>query len=475
MAVSRIGLATTTTGWYNTDEIKINQNIGYSNLYVGWCTQYDHASAGDKFEIAVRYRGISKGAPPILPNWSNWTTVTVNASNCNEHFNDYYADYWYAYNISNFGIPGLSRGVDMYSGMFDYLEIQISVAVRYATPQAFLNGGTYMAPIQASTSITWLPIYSLELMKSENLNEICLQVYPTEGMRNDDRWNISLIRPSNSWNNLLKSNVWGTVRNGNRFYIDRKYFKEQPVDGQTYIINGYMNRYWKPIGDEQVGIVGTVLYDNSPQCNTPTCTIVTNSIDKLVVRIGDSGDKGHPIDRVRITLEGSSYSCDTSAGDIGLHTLPAQPFGTSTYEIHAWSDTYGISESIYITNTVKPDGNFCYFNTAPTLEGIEGIGCKVQHNPQYSVSMSAEKETYKFAGRDNPTAFFGVGKTNTVTVSGTLIDDPADKWLAIAASNTPVFVRFGDGKRYQCAVDSMDVNWNFRPLKSVSFSGTEVD
>jgi hypothetical protein len=312
-------------------------------------------------------------------------------------------------------------------------------------------------------------------MVNGSLNEIKFTTNHPDGWRSDDRFSFTILRQYPRGSNILNGEVWGTVDGNGDLWLSRYDLTNEPVDGTTYVVNCRMNRNWMPIGNNLITISTRVTYDASPQCNTPTCTVVSSTIDELVVRIGDSGDKNHAIERVRITLEGSSYKSDTSAGDLGLHTLPAQPFGTNTYEIHGWNDDYGISDSIYITATTKADGNYCYFSTTQDNDNDDLINCRIQYNPQYSISVEPQKEIFKFAGRSNPTVFNGVGTSTSVSISGDLIDDDAATWLAIARANRRVIVRFPDGKRFLTSVDNMDVNWDYRPIKSVSFAGTEVE
>ncbi|EJX08709.1 hypothetical protein EVA_03183 [gut metagenome] len=236
-----------------------------------------------------------------------------------------------------------------------------------------------------------------------------------------------------------------------------------------YIVNIRIVRDWEPVGKTIHTIVSTIQYDDSPQTNTPTVKVASSSADGVVFNITDSGDKSHPIETVRVSLKGAGYACDTYEGEIGTVTLSAQPFGTNEYEITGWNDTYGVSQTVTVKASVAPQGNRTHIDSA---DGFYSV--KLQYNPQFSISVEPEVETYKFAGRSTATSFLGKGDKTQIDLSGDILNEDASDWLALSKSGQLIIIRFPDGKRYQCSIDKFGVDWEQRQIKGIKISGTEV-
>lgn len=475
MGFTRIGFCSTTTGWYNVDEIEITECYPKDTFYIGWCCELQHPD--DTFHIAIRYRGIGKNAPSVFPDWSAWKKVSIKGgAACNEHPNSYYGDYWYAVDIAKFGLKGLltsssSGSWTIQNRKYDYIEFQIGIGMTLAAPAEWNNNQTEVPMEYGESSLNYVPYYKATALLKGSLNQIQVVTNHPEGWRKDDRWGFDLIRtPSGS--NLLDRNkaCWGIVDAKGDIWIDKSYLRSELEAGRSYILNVRIVRAWKGIGETDYTLVSTVPYDDSPQCNTPTVSVVSATSDAVILNIGDSGDKNHPIEKVRVALQGSNYSCDVSEGALGQHTLAAQPFGRNVYEVTGWNETYGTSKTVTASATVSQFGNYTNITS-----GDGSYNLRLEYNPSFSIKVQPEGETIKFAGRSNPTRFLGNGTETKVELSGVLLNNDANDWLALSKSGELVIIRFPDGKRCQCSIDEFNTDWEQRQIKNISFSGTEVN
>lgn len=470
MGFKRIGIATTTTGWLNSDELVISTRYPRDTFYIGWCCDYAHPN--DTFNVSIRYRGIQKGSPSSLPDWSAWKKVSRKGSACNEHPNSYYGDYWYAVDVADFGITNKLTDTSwtMEGRKYDYIEFQIGISMTLAAPEAWNNNQTQTITEYGNSRINYEADYQATSIKKANLNQLQIVLNHPEGWRKDDRWGFDLIR-TKSGNNLLDRSkaCYGKLDGNGDIWVDKSFIKEELKPNTPYIVNIRIVRDWEPAGKNIHTIVSTIQYDDSPQTNTPTVRVTSSSADGVVFNIADSGDKSHPIETVRVSLKGAGYACDTYEGEIGKVTLSAQPFGTNEYEVTGWNDTYGVSQTVTVKASVAPQGNRTHIDSA---DGFYSV--KLQYNPQFSISVEPEVETYKFAGRSTATSFLGNGDKTQIDLSGDILNEDASDWLALSKSGQLIIIRFPDGKRYQCSIDKFGVDWEQRQIKGIKISGTEV-
>lgn len=483
------------TGLSTSDVVYNGYNPGissatpsFSAIYGVWETYESHYNTGDKFVVYYRYRGILKGKQANFTNWTQWYSKTVNPTPDKIRLSRDGSRYVCLTALDN--VPHQT----MANRTYDYIEVEYGVGVRFASPQAWNNNSDWLEPGYETYYIDYYPNYTVPsdgYFVNLDRDNFAIVLNNTSGCcRFDDRYAIISVKNS-AGKNILSGNVWGTVaQTGTTTYLTIPFsaLSESLVSGAKYTFQFRINQTWFPIYGElwQQKPTITETYNFTALTHTPTVQVISNTVKGLVLRLGEQNDKRYNNTSIRVSLKKSAsdeiningvYNTDTAGGGVGaIITLPAQPFGTATYEIHGWSASGGLSDAVEFTNTLVGDNSNCYFDcwTYDDDGNLIQKTATIQLNPEYKIEIVPETELYKFAGRSAPSMFVGTGNTTKIEVSGVLMDDDAEDWLAIARANLPVVVRFPDGKRFRTAPDTMTTDWTFRPIKNVSYEGTVV-
>lgn len=490
MAITNIGFLTNDWNAASYDETGVYASKPEGKtLYLTFRTDYG-SDTQEKFKVSVRFRGYPKGYPS-LQNWSDWYTDEVYVSNAHEATSNYVSGYWWHIAFSDISTlyQDLCTGLqnDLYTfdnRRYDNVEMEVSIVAVYKQPMP--DGTTQSPPVSAKLTLYYVPEYTLTSMAYESSDTIAITYSVSDGWtRTDDRFCVQMIReaPLNGESyirnpQILRADYWGEVPIPGRIELPTSYLK-QHIKGMRIAYTIRMVAAFRPTNASFTAMSGFVVVEDDTVCNTPTLSLASSSNPaSIVLNVGDSGDKNAPIEEITIKMTDGDYTIDDmvvlpNGSQWPQAVFTNAPFNTPLTFIAVGSRANAVSapKSLSVP-AIKSAGNYTYIDQ---INQDNPISVKLRHNPSFEVSTTSEKEVYKMAGRNKPVAYYGQGYEATVSVEGDIVDEDGNDWLALQQQPGDVVIRFPDGKRYAIAVDSVDLSWENRRIKTVSISGTEVD
>ena len=489
MAITEIGFLSNNWNALSNETVPVRaDNTDGLNLYLTFRTDYG-TDTQDKFRVAIRFRGYPKGYPS-LQNWSSWYEDEVPSSIANCHTSDYVSGYWWHIALSDVAdlYQDLCTGLqdDLYTfenRRYDNLEFEVSIVAVHKQPMP--DGSTETPPVSATMNIYYVPEYTLTSIAYESADTIVVSYTTTESWtRTDDRFCIQMIKDAPQGVNwlanpeILRADYWGEVPIPGRIELPTSYLREH-IKGKRIRYSIRMVAAFRPQNSSFGSMVGFTTVQDDTICNTPTLSLGTSSNPaNIVLNVGDSGDKNAPIEEISIKMTDGAYTIDDmlvipSGTQWPQAIFTNAPFNTPLTFTAIGSRANAVSAPVTITvPAITSVGNITYIDQ---INSDNPISVRLQHNPSFDISVSSEKEVYKMAGRNKPVSYYGQGYEASVSVGGDVIDEDGNDWLALQQQPGDVVVRFPDGKRFAIAVDSVDLSWENRRIKTVSISGTEVD
>jgi hypothetical protein len=283
-----------------------------------------------------------------------------------------------------------------------------------ATVEPLGSDGASSGP--AGTAEAWLgyvPAYAVSSIDYD-LDSVNVTLSRTASwLRTDDRWALDggrgkdTIGFSSGWA-TPSSEVWGQVGAG-KVAIPTSCLTRRP-SGSWCTITLRINSSFKALGMALTYAKATkaAMADHTV-CDTPKVEATASGI-----RVSDSGDKGVPITRAKVSLAGSGYGFDT----VELTSLP----GTAAFKLPPASGTYEVtasgasdSRSSTVSAAWEPGAGGMSLMDMDTGEVFE-----LDAEPGFSLSYAQEATVEKLAGRELESAWFGTGGTESASVSATL-------------------------------------------------------
>ena len=304
--------------------------------------------------------------------------------------------------------------------------------------------------------------------------------------RDDDRWALNYIRGAegafyNATRYLVdEDNTWGSCAKQGRIELSTDLLQYSMMNKNVRIQLRIVPSYMPPTQMNYFATdTRTLTVENETARNTPTIERINSDKNKIEFALGDSGDKGKPINQITVKMEGGLYKIDqvtVSQNEDG--TFPHVifkfiPFNTPVYFTAIGSNDKDVSEPKTIGSFTLSNRNRTVFDSL-----INGTHVELVDDVQTSIEDRNNQTLVQMAGKRRPTAFYGAGGTTNLSFSATMLFGDANQFLSLADSNETfvgdAMVRLPDGRRYAMAVDSAKADWTLRNQKTVTISGQEV-
>lgn len=494
MGVRDIGFSSVTNNAVSRKDEEIWDDSDRTGTYLVWATD-SGTGTHESFTIAISWSGIPKGQTQMTAQ-SETITKTVPISQCNEHTNAYTAGTFWAVGLSVF--DDLLSELGTYTGdnvtfdgrNYDYISFNVSICANYANPEAW---GAESSPYENdSLSLIFVPIYNITDVYYDTPEVIVVEYSADNWARFDDRWALHRCKISDgsTWflnsESIIATNTWGTVAKYGRIEIPATAFTTSLMNKKIRLMIRWVASYL-PTGFSFADDTVEITVDSKIVKNTPTLSLASNDNRTVELNVGDSGDNNAPLETITVKMEGGRYTVDTVTVEKQGSTWPQAtfrycPYNTPLTFTAIGTSGLGASSPVSVSGITLKNSNKYSFDSivAPEEEDNE-VSFDLVHDVQPDISVANNQSTVQLAGRRRPSAFYGSGGTCSLGFSGTLIDDDANDFLALAQAdstdnvNRDLVVRFPDGKRYGMVVESCEVGWEFRQRKDVSISGQEVD
>lgn len=395
---------------------------------------------------------------------------------------------WWSHDLQFGGLMDAlvgSGGVWTYaSRKYDQITLQFSMYSNY-------KDGVVLAG-QTHSDTTWpgqmwigaIPAYVLTGAYYD-VGDLLTIEYSTTWTRIDDRFCLEydqnanggpcrVIEDGNLGQQLTYQKEWGTIAALGKIQVDGSKLTTIVAGKQLYL-NVRMNAFYRPIDMDYSNVIGTLTVKDRRTSSTPRLRIV--SIGETVrIATSDAGGGDVPSDRVIVKMDGSKYAADqvdVAMGETAEFRFP--PLGTYvSFQAVGYTTTGATSAASNRVGTETPkSGN------AILLDPVRGtssdrIRLKYRLNSDmgWSFETSSNMETVKLAGRQRPSAYYGVGGNTSVSFEGALLNDPGTDVESLPERGD-LMVRFPDGRRY-CIAPKVSVKRKNTAVVTVSISGDEV-
>lgn len=488
MGVMNIGMSSVNWNTVSNTDAGIYAKSGTRKVYLVWHT-YEGSDIHESFTVSVRYRGYKKGERQSSLSWSNWFTETLPVSMCNDNTSDYASGHYWAIGFSQLGnlfsqLTNDSTDDDFSfdKRIFDCIQMEVSIGVKMREPAEWNGWSDVIAPEYANLTLYYVPEYTFTKIYYEEPELVVVEYDDGGWTREDDRYGIDGIKSTaGQWwampNLMTTDDYWGVVPKAGRIEIPTSMLR-QHIKGMSVRVKIRFVASFRPSGSNFGGFseIGTV--KDETICNTPTISLTTGSNPNYVyITVGDSNDKGAPMESCSIKLSNGKYSADEVVVEKVGSTFPTAvfkypPFNKTMEFIALGGKGKAVSDPRYLSVPAKKSANETILDV---IDDEEEFQLKLKYNPSFSISGGPSKEIYKLADRRRSSAFYGTGGENTVSLQAEILDDSGDSFLALQDIPNDVMVRMPDGKRFAISVDSVSLDWDNRLFKTVSIEGTEVD
>lgn len=444
------------------------------DVFAVWTTDVGTEWFG-QFNISCSYRTVPKGVNGGFGYWTEFTWSNVQAASCHPRKT---GGLWtWALNLSQVGVYDgamsptntnirkelAPNGWGFSQRLSDCIELKININGLYVSGKKDQFGKTDCGKAQSTPlTVLYVPEYTLTGVELGAGGGLDITYSVTDWQRTDDRWAIESI---NQGGVELASDViepyvtWDWVADSGLIEVPSAALVRLPEGGDPVDIDIRMNADFRGNGSSLFAkLEGTVQLVAELECNTPVITVVSADADALVLRITDSGDKGNPFDTAWVQLAGypgGAVSCEPG----GTVTIPLPPLG-ETLTVQAYGTTEGGATSDTTQQTVPAiSGGRHDCIVIAAQDGSAVI--EARYNVQESWDYAREQESYKMAGRERESVFYGVGGSATCSLKFDIGDHAVfgDKRQSVADVEALAFAglcvyRDPDGRRRVVSVDS---------------------
>ena len=449
-----------------------------------------------QFNISCSWRTVPKGVNGSFGYWSDFIWSEVDSSACHPRKSG--GTWTWAVNLSDVGYyatGGVLSGTSVEEEVApsgwgfsqrtnDCIELQININGLYVSGKRDQFGKDNCGKAESTPlTVLYVPSYTLTGAELGSTGGLDVTYSVTDWPRTDDRWAIESITQGGV---ELASDVmepyvtWDWVADRGFIEIPSAALVRLPEGGDPVDIDIKMNADFRGNGSSLFAkLEGTVQLVSELECNTPVITVVSATADALKVRITDSGDKGNPFDTAWVQLAGQSggaVSCEPG----GTVTIALPPLG-ETLTVQAYGTTEGGATSDTTQQTVRPiSGGAQDCIIVAAMDGSARI--EARYNVQESWDYAREQESYKMAGRERESVFYGVGGSATCSLKFDIGDHAVfgEKRQSVADVEALAFAglcvyRDPDGRRRVVNVDSATPSFDtVRRVWSVDMSLREV-
>ena len=485
------------------------------DLYLHWHT-YTGTDWAKGFNVSVAWRVVPKTAYGI--GNTGWTTYADGlwsqldaATECHPSTSDGFSGYdWYT-NLGDLGEyknndpdymapSGTSvqqqiapNGWGFAQRQYDFIELKVSIRVLWqdGIDEATLEAMRPYERFSQTLLIVARPKYTLAGVQYD-ARGVVVNFTATDWHRSDDRWGLNefiVAKEDLSGEDLaVTPGYYGTIdkpagdpltTDTGRLTIPPEAFTRLPLPGEAIQqLRVRMNTPVLPIGTEWAWIEGIADVGDTAVCDTPTLTLVSSDVDKVVVEVGTTSDKDNPPDIVHVAFAGASEWHEVVLG--AEVTLPCPPLGsTITVQAYGTTEEGGVSGIATLDVAALPDVN--YITIAPVDTSL-GDPVRMRFNVKSDWSREPEITVVKFSGRARESAFYGEGGSATGTITCDIIDSSsygdlyqsADDFERLAYSG-PCVLRGPLGERRYVAVTSVGESWDtIRDIKTIKVTVKEV-
>lgn len=485
------------------------------DLYLHWHT-YTGTDWAKGFNVSVAWRFVPKTAYGIGD--TGWTTYADGlwsqldaATECHPGtapgFSGY--DWWvnlgdlgeYKNNDPDYMAPsGTSvqqqlapNGWGFAQRQYDFIELKVSIRVLWqdGIDEATLEVMRPYERFSQTLLIVARPKYTLAGVQYD-ARGVVVNFTATDWHRSDDRWGLNefiVAKEDLTGEDLaVTPGYYGTIdkpagdpltTDTGRLTLPPEAFTRLPLPGEAIqLLRIRMNTPVLPIETEWAWIEGIADVGDTAVCDTPTLTLVSSDVDKVVVKVGTTSDKDNPPDIVHVSFAGASEWHEVVLG--AEVTLPCPPLGsTITVQAYGTTEEGGVSDIATLEVAALPDVN--YITIAPVDTSL-GDPVRMRFNVKSDWSREPEITVVKFSGRARESAFFGEGGSATGTITCDIIDSSsygdlyqsADDFERLAYAG-PCVLRGPLGERRYVAVTSVGESWDtIRDIKTIKVTVKEV-
>lgn len=487
-----------TTGFLAGLRSYMNQTLSSAYLQVHID---ESASAVDTIRVNVNWRTVRKNASGSYGTLSDglWSNFESPSTECNPKTSSKYSGTDFSIELGNIGeyLPGgtsltpsgtslrqqiAPNGYSFANRVYDAVSMFFTVVVTYTdgTPESRYVANEFF--------FVYFPVYTLTGLTMDE-DGVTVSYTCGDWNRADDRWEAVSFYNNGAENgiNILRSDsvpyvTFGNIDAPGRITMPLSAFTRLPVGSRTYV-KIRMNASFRAEGEDWGYIDGTVNLVNEGDCNTPTLSFnepQTNA-DVLAVNVGDSGDKGVPIDTVYVTLRDQS-GADTTVTTVpgGTVRFPYPPLNTQlTVDAIGYSEDGNPSEVVTATHAAIYGAKIPY-TTIAAEDGSASV--TLRFNVSMDWTFEPVANTVKFSGRSRETTMYGIGGSVVGNLSCDILDD--DKYGDLHQSRRDFealafagicILRDTDGSRKRVAIDSVGESWDrVRFVKTMNLQVREV-
>lgn len=485
------------------------------DLYLHWHT-YTGTDWAKGFNVSVAWRYVPKTAYGIGD--MGWTTYADGlwsqldaATECHPSTSDGFSGYdWYT-NLGDLGeyknndpdymAPSgttvqqqlAPNGWGFAQRQYDFIELKVSIRVLWqdGIDEATLEAMRPYERFSQTLLIVARPKYTLAGVQYD-ARGVVVNFTATDWHRSDDRWGLNefiVAKEDLTGEDLaVTPGYYGTIdkpagdpltTDTGRLTLPPEAFTRLPLPGEAIqLLRIRMNTPVLPIETEWAWIEGIADVGDTAVCDTPTLTLVSSDVDKVVVKVGTTSDKDNPPDIVHVSFAGASEWHEVVLG--AEVTLPCPPLGsTITVQAYGTTEEGGVSGIATLDVAALPDVN--YITIAPVDTSL-GDPVRMRFNVKSDWSREPEITVVKFSGRARESAFYGEGGSATGTITCDIIDSSsygdlyqsADDFERLAYAG-PCVLRGPLGERRYVAVTSVGESWDtIRDIKTIKVTVKEV-
>ena len=492
--MATVGLGISWDGQSAEEERGVRAYYGdsHSNLYIKW-----HSDTGldwvDHYDISVYYNYVPKGSTwsggSSYGSWSEGTWSGIEAADCNPRTIAGKSYTYWSYPIGEIGqnpsgkyikdsVAPNGWGYDVRK--YDAVTFKVTVNAYYKSGLKDQYGNTN-SRVQLDLALVYLPRYTLTGAAVDR-NELVISYSAPGWTRLDDRYAVESISQGGS--ELTPGNgtvIFGEISDRGKIHIPISQLRSVPREMSTDIVVRWQSGF-RGDGTDNNYMRGTTMLQNDGVCNTPVLTLVSADMNKIVVKVTDSGDKGVPFDYAQVYIVGDDYAgSELTCEPGGEVAIPSPPLGVYIdVEAIGYTDS-AVSEPG--TLTVDPVGGEVGEVDYITITALDGsVGVTMRFNVSVSWSFEPVMSSQKFSGRKRESVAFGVGGSVTGTVKCDILDD--DMYGDLYQSRLDFerlpfagicLLRGPDGERRNVAVESVGESWDrVRFVKQMTVSVKEV-
>ena len=453
------------------------------------------AEMNASFDIAVNYRYVPRGTSGGEENgwtswqtdWTTWTNVPV--AMCDGTQTEGASGWQWSIDLAtllerckvrNAFTDSTSFGFG--SRKFDRAEVEVHIKSQYIEGRADASGNTCSTRTDATVLIECQPEYVIERIRCDSLDALKIDYSAYGWERVDDRWQLELLEASGA-SILFASMPWGAVARHSAsgegvVIVPTESLSRLPI-GEAVVVELRLNPSYRAAGAEFARAAYSGACKTDGGCNTPTLSASATS-GGVSVAVGDSGDKGKPIESCLLKLVGSKYPFDQRiVAPGGTATFPFAPRG-----VPISFTVLGVAKDGSLSKLVKAE-----YGAVEPLGAVElvsladpSVRAVARWNVRLEDEYAPEREAVKLAGRERQSAFYGEGGSGGQSLSFDILpDDLADDfsetesaWRKAAEAGDLLMLR-RDGSRTPVSLSNAKFSRAYdSPVVSVTTSLSEV-